>query len=218
MLSHPTGGSRTRAITLLVLSFIILASILFYVVLNGSSLALDGFYGFGNANNADLPNTYTIDVQFSEHEEYKELGPEYDHLWDELLTENGGFLIQEDPKERQVRKYGIGMFHQLHCLQMIRGALAAATAPDEIHADGKHAAHGGSDPLDDHTLHCFDYLRQVSAFGTGGNMIFADINKVHSLHGRRYHRSPQGATGWAAHDRRSRHTSVSESGTFVQTF
>jgi hypothetical protein len=154
MLSYSTGGSKTRPVTLLILSSIILVWLLYYAALKGNF--------FGNVSNPFATQPYTMDVQFSEHDEFKYLNPEYDHLWEELLTENGGFFVPKDSQDRRLKRYGIGMFHQLHCLQMIRGALQAATASGENHASGKHA-HGGGDSVDDHTLHCFDYLRQVSA-------------------------------------------------------
>ncbi|KAM0124924.1 hypothetical protein ACHAO1_010843 [Botrytis cinerea] len=79
-------------------------------------------------------------VLFSEHPIYENLSHEYDHLWDELLPQNGGFLrvFDEDMesngneyaegKKGEVQKgkkhrYGITMFHSLHCLGIMRGGV-----------------------------------------------------------------------------------------------
>ncbi|KAF7893620.1 uncharacterized protein EAF02_001158 [Botrytis sinoallii] len=79
-------------------------------------------------------------VLFSEHSTYENLSHEYDHLWDELLPQNGGFLrvydedIKSNGKEntegkkgevqnRKKHKYGITMFHSLHCLGIMRGGV-----------------------------------------------------------------------------------------------
>ena len=107
-------------------------------------------------------------VLFANHREYQTLETEDDALWDDLLTPNGGFIWQtEADGKRHVS--GISMFHQLHCLQMLRAKLfqfreQALGAPDPAEPDhngSKHSHH----PIDDkHWLHCLDYLRQVSAF------------------------------------------------------
>ncbi|TGO47620.1 hypothetical protein BCON_0270g00170 [Botryotinia convoluta] len=79
-------------------------------------------------------------VLFSEHSTYENLSHEYDHLWDELLPQNGGFLrvYDEDMKSNgkenaegkkgevqkgKKHKYGITMFHSLHCLGIMRGGV-----------------------------------------------------------------------------------------------
>lgn len=79
-------------------------------------------------------------VLFSEHPIYENLSHEYDHLWDELLPQNGGFLRVFDEnmesngneyaegKKGEVQKgkkhrYGITMFHSLHCLGIMRGGV-----------------------------------------------------------------------------------------------
>ena len=121
----------------------------------------------------DSPRTQS--VEFYEHYEYRNLSHASDHLWDELLTPNGGFLAGLDDAG-QLHRYGISMFHQIHCVAMLRkvvqslmsGAKAGSTA---------HAMHGSymnkkdspsgnygaahNDLDSEHWLHCFDYLRQV---------------------------------------------------------
>lgn len=68
---------------------------------------------------------------FSEHPEYENISHVYDGLWDELLPENGGFLRvlgsedgnAEGKGEKKKHKYGITMFHSLHCLGIMRGGV-----------------------------------------------------------------------------------------------
>ncbi|KAI0133905.1 hypothetical protein BJ170DRAFT_590908 [Xylariales sp. AK1849] len=116
-----------------------------------------------------LENTGTRRMKFSEHDDYMNLSHDYDSLWSELLPPNGGFIVRPD-KSGVERKYGISMFHQLHCLGMMRDAVQDMTerlAASEKSAPHTHSdtrgTHGIHDPLaeDVHWLHCFDYLRQA---------------------------------------------------------
>lgn len=74
-----------------------------------------------------------------------------DKSW-EQLTE-GGFLHVQDA-DGEVQGYGVSMFHQMHCLNMIRNML--------LDVPMSHA-HEASDWTEDkmHWLHCLDYLAQV---------------------------------------------------------
>jgi Domain of unknown function (DUF3328). len=81
-----------------------------------------------------------------------------DPSWSQLLTHGGGFLhVQESDGE--VHGYGVSMFHQLHCLMMIRDMLLGKPMSH---------AHEASDWSNDsmHWLHCLDYLAQVSIMNT----------------------------------------------------
>jgi hypothetical protein len=64
---------------------------------------------------------------FTAHAEYRNLSHEFDSLWEDLITPNGGFLSQKDGGD-EANHYGISMFHQLHCLAIIRSALQQATS------------------------------------------------------------------------------------------
>lgn len=102
-------------------------------------------------------------VNFTEHDEYKQLNHEYDAVWDGLLTPNGGFLIVKDTTDTK-HLYGLSMFHQLHCLAMIRSAFQGySKSNSELASHASHHNNGvGHDESEaDHWLHCFDYLRQV---------------------------------------------------------
>lgn len=59
---------------------------------------------------------------FSEHREFYDLSRAGDANWTALLPPNGGFVVQKLDGRRS-RMAGVTMFHQLHCLQMIRGAI-----------------------------------------------------------------------------------------------
>ena len=85
-------------------------------------------------------------LTFTDNQQYTNLSSKYDHLWEEeLLTKTGGFIT--DPSsgghDGDPSYAGISMFHQLHCLSMIRMALKDS---------------GERMP---HLTHCLDYLRQV---------------------------------------------------------
>ncbi|KAI1370369.1 hypothetical protein F4677DRAFT_465506 [Hypoxylon crocopeplum] len=79
--------------------------------------------------------------------------------WDSLLPPNGGFLIVEE-KDHEIGKYGVSMFHQLHCLSMIRSMVLGG----EMHMDHiQDESHGVKESAKDrdHYLHCFDYIVQA---------------------------------------------------------
>ncbi|KAJ8062728.1 hypothetical protein OCU04_007992 [Sclerotinia nivalis] len=144
-------------------------------------------------------------VVFSEHSNYENLSHVYDELWDELLPENGGFLriignnesgregegkdVASEEDKKNKHKYGITMFHSLHCLGIMRGGVQELFREmEELKMEmgelkmgdmGKREKRDGEggrrekragaghnfghlehgDPL--HWLHCFDYLRQT---------------------------------------------------------
>ena len=109
--------------------------------------------------------SYHHDTTFTPHPEYANLSIQYDALWQDLLPSNGGFLIPLDAGSGEGKK-GITMFHQLHCLQLLRiglqkvhhGAAGEAGGSVEMAKDMKgHSMHAN----DEHYLHCLDYLRQV---------------------------------------------------------
>lgn len=95
---------------------------------------------------------------FSEHYEYQNWSQAADPLWEQLIPANGGFIVDESNPENSV--YGLAMFHQLHCVQMIRNAF------QELYARLDGRSDGGGNVLHDldegHLLHCLDYFRQVS--------------------------------------------------------
>ncbi|KAF7874513.1 uncharacterized protein EAF02_008490 [Botrytis sinoallii] len=83
------------------------------------------------------------------------LGDPEDVDWDEyLLTPNGGFIIV-DEGEGVTKGYGVTMFHQLHCLGMIRTMLFGGPMNHDHEVQG---AEWSKNPL--HFLHCLDYIAQ----------------------------------------------------------
>lgn len=84
--------------------------------------------------------------------------------WDELLlTPEGGFLDVEK-NDGTIQQYGVSMFHQLHCLLIIRDMLV----------NGKTSVHNGVDSSNPHSKresthaqgvhwsHCLHYIAQAS--------------------------------------------------------
>ncbi|APA10681.1 hypothetical protein SS1G_12465 [Sclerotinia sclerotiorum 1980 UF-70] len=83
------------------------------------------------------------------------IGDAEDVNWDEyLLTPNGGFIMV-DEGDGVVKGYGVTMFHQLHCLGMIRTMLFGG---DMNHDHEVQGAEWSKNPL--HFLHCLDYIAQ----------------------------------------------------------
>lgn len=122
-------------------------------------------------------------ANFEEHAQFKSLDHKFDTLWDEmLLPANGGYVTSSKTKNN-TDKLGISMFHQLHCLSMIRdemqllkdefdamkrGGNAKGGHKQDVQVHRRHGHMHGDDGVapgeHGHALHCFDYLRQVRCF------------------------------------------------------
>jgi hypothetical protein len=122
-------------------------------------------------------------VKFAQRPEFFDLTPAGDGNWTALLPPNGGF-VSERTGEGGFEMAGITMFHQLHCLQMIREAFqdlmegkkvleSEMDDEDEMGAGDVGKEHGvkrkrsigkrhGPHLDQDHWVHCLDYLMQVS--------------------------------------------------------
>ena len=108
-----------------------------------------------------LPPFYQ-DVLFEDVEKHAPKDKPVDSAWNSLLTPNGGFLINKD-EEGDSETIGISMFHQLHCLQIIRvqienliafnGTSEGIGSQPEFHHD--HVSSWR------HWRHCLEYIRQV---------------------------------------------------------
>lgn len=106
-----------------------------------------------------------IVTKFVKQHQYMNMSSEYDYLWDELLTPTGGLV---DAGEGEAGTYGISMFHQLHCLQMIRNAFQDLQSPTRRQRPAHHHHVKPNDedeahPPELHWTHCLDYLRQVGS-------------------------------------------------------
>lgn len=101
---------------------------------------------------------YTQQIDFTPHPGFANLSFKYDSLWDQILSANGGFLADTI--------FGITMFHQLHCLQLLRIGLQQAHHENEGDAVTDSLGHDmHANP--EHYLHCLDYLRQVQSLVRG---------------------------------------------------
>lgn len=131
------------------------------------------------------------DVHFVQDNNYTSLDHKFDGLWhDDMLPPNGGYFPM-DKETNNTDKLGISMFHQLHCLGMIREEMQHLhEIIDNLNAGGTgevkshHNSRRHNDGFDfdagrpahhdqGHTLHCFDYLRQVSK-----HSLLREITKV----------------------------------------
>ncbi|MCJ1367573.1 hypothetical protein MMC16_006707 [Acarospora aff. strigata] len=87
---------------------------------------------------------------------FTEPGPESDAAWDSMFPLGVGFVRhpQISPKLS-----GLAVFHQLHCVNMLRVGYYAAI--DGTLADKQHIHDHNRRPDPHHVRHCFDYLRQA---------------------------------------------------------
>lgn len=64
----------------------------------------------------------------------------------------------KNPPNAVRKKYALSVFHQLHCLKMIREEYITHTGMSESHSG--HDGQTNADHYMRHLEHCFDYLRQ----------------------------------------------------------
>ncbi|KAH7412778.1 hypothetical protein BKA64DRAFT_770529 [Cadophora sp. MPI-SDFR-AT-0126] len=105
------------------------------------------------------PSENTVTTPFEANSTYQSLDPATDGLWNQLVTPNGGFILENLGEDSQV--YGVGMFHQLHCLQIIRNHIQEQYSKlDAMNSRGtkRGVVHGHHLDLG-HTLHCLFVLR-----------------------------------------------------------
>jgi len=101
---------------------------------------------------------FELELPFVKHMELRDVTPSGDAAWTALFTDNGGVALVKDPKTGSVDKVCVSIFHQLHCLDMIRKEVG------RLHREGGQEESSGAESLfhREHYLHCFDYLAQVS--------------------------------------------------------
>ena len=92
--------------------------------------------------------------------QYRDFTHAGDKAWDDLLTPNFGFYVRTIDGKKEA--WGISMFHQIHCLSMMRTAYQSLLlGEDSEHSHGR-AENGTMHEIPEHITHCYDYLRQVS--------------------------------------------------------
>lgn len=105
-----------------------------------------------------------IPREFTTQPALEDLSHKGDEAWaTELFTPHGGFLVVRR-NETTNEKWGVSMFHGLHCLQMIRSALQQAREIEISSIPGDHGGHHEhhSEHLEEsHLQHCFSYITQV---------------------------------------------------------
>lgn len=97
-------------------------------------------------------------VNFTQRNEYWDLTAAGDAVWADILPDNGGFVPHRDSNGHAYLT-GISMFHQLHCLQMIR--MAVQKLENSTHSGSARDVHDHHAGDQRHWVHCLDYLVQV---------------------------------------------------------
>ncbi|WQF90531.1 Putative mycotoxin biosynthesis protein UstYa [Colletotrichum destructivum] len=95
-------------------------------------------------------------VNFTEVDVYQDISSAADAAWLNLTPPGTGYLWEYDITRRRPKPTGIAMFHQLHCLQMIRFEVQIL-----LHKQTEVHRNVHDDIESAHWLHCFDYLRQT---------------------------------------------------------
>lgn len=105
--------------------------------------------------------------QFQDYLEKTDLETPDQPRWEDLIMPrhgNGGFMSTDKDEKGNNLLYGLSMFHQLHCLTMIRSIIFTNTSMREENTQLQ--TFNGREPREDyaHWAHCFDYVLQVSRF------------------------------------------------------
>jgi hypothetical protein len=87
---------------------------------------------------------------------HKDFAEEFSLLEEAHMADKGGFLRLREPSGR-VGYYGVSMYHQLHCLKMLRDRIEGK---DHEHGHRREVIDDQVTP--DHLIHCLDYMAQVS--------------------------------------------------------
>ncbi|RAK99261.1 uncharacterized protein BO80DRAFT_446550 [Aspergillus ibericus CBS 121593] len=86
--------------------------------------------------------------------------PSADISWESLLLPQNGGMLRVQTSNDTVTDYGISMFHQLHCLTVLRGLIFPGTS--QHHGASTSPSHSGDAHEDAvHWAHCFDYIAQA---------------------------------------------------------
>ncbi|KIM98361.1 hypothetical protein OIDMADRAFT_43379 [Oidiodendron maius Zn] len=99
--------------------------------------------------------------------------PESDAAWNSLIPSGRGFVLVEDPEKYHLKpglptevgpdRYSVSMFHQLHCLGILRESYYSAlhSTKPKIFGEDKLSGELLKHAHSEHVGHCFDYLRQA---------------------------------------------------------
>jgi hypothetical protein len=115
-------------------------------------------------NLCTTPHIYT--TTFEPDLTYQTISHSNDEAWNAMFPHNGGFRYQAPANHgHEKTKFGIGMFHELHCVWTLRERIQSLTARLELLSnvtDPSVSPYAIDEPVDSvHVLHCLDYLRQV---------------------------------------------------------
>ncbi|PYH31530.1 uncharacterized protein BO87DRAFT_378886 [Aspergillus neoniger CBS 115656] len=79
--------------------------------------------------------------------------------WESLLLPENGGILKVRTDNNTITDYGISMFHQLHCLTVLRVLIFPETS--QHHGASTSLSHSGDEHEDVvHWAHCFDYIAQ----------------------------------------------------------
>lgn len=111
----------------------------------------------------------TNGIVFREVEALEDMSVAGDEKWDDLFVGDGYLFLKPENSSFPQEPWGVGMFHGLHCLQVLRKKIqdieARVSGSEPLENQGQHGHHhddsDDSEVSDIHYLHCFSYLAQV---------------------------------------------------------
>jgi hypothetical protein len=115
---------------------------------------------FSAADYFGFQHQWGFNVIFERDTNWFNMSHAWDDEWKALSGKTGGLLHMYDTEAGRDRPWGVSMFHQLHCLAILRAQMQQL---QDALADGQ-ADEGRAQELrlsNTHYQHCFDYLRQV---------------------------------------------------------
>ncbi|KAK0121764.1 hypothetical protein ONS95_010050 [Cadophora gregata] len=150
---------------------IVIAIIVLVFFLAASLTAQAAFKPKSNGRNSPVPQIPTEEVVFGNYSDYSAAPTiENNVMWMDLLGSGMGFVSIKNPSQyglangvsnphmpHNVQNYGVSMYHQIHCLMMIRTLYWQALRGDRTL---RMAENDGLEEEMGHVNHCFDYIRQ----------------------------------------------------------
>ncbi|RAK89401.1 hypothetical protein BO79DRAFT_264969 [Aspergillus costaricaensis CBS 115574] len=101
--------------------------------------------------------------------------------WESLLLPENGGILKVRTDNNTITDYGISMFHQLHCLTVLRGLIFPETS--QHHGASTSPSHSGDEHEDAvHWAHCFDYIAQFENTNDEKSIICAADGTIEPPH------------------------------------
>jgi hypothetical protein len=169
MANYHKSPTFTRSIFLIVFILITFIS-LSYILFGHSTRNLSRLFSYA-PKPTDTPSLGTSFQTFF-HDALNPSDPDYQSLLSQArqviaIDGSNGFLRMREEGEEEAVSYGVSMFHQLHCVEMLRAVLRGKGHQHGVKGRRglqapPHQLEEGEMSAEEHLEHCLDYITQVN--------------------------------------------------------